>query len=166
MSSTSSSGGRPPSETPRSIEPREATIRTPSSRAAWTSASIEPGAAAREDVVVVEDGRAAGERELGEPGARGRVLRLGVDAGPDRIELAEPGEEVGLLRPRAREGLVQVVVRVDEARRDDRAAEVDPLVRFRLGAAADCRDEAVLDEQPAGRVLRAGVVHVTIQPSA
>ena len=42
-SSTSSSGGRPPSDSPRSIEPREATIRTPSSRAAWISASISPG---------------------------------------------------------------------------------------------------------------------------
>ena len=39
----------------------------------------EAGPAAREHVVVVEDGRAAGERELGEPGASGRVLGLGVD---------------------------------------------------------------------------------------
>jgi hypothetical protein len=35
-------GGRPPSDSPRSIEPREATILTPSSRAASTSASISP----------------------------------------------------------------------------------------------------------------------------
>ena len=34
---------------------------------------------AREDVVVVEDGRAAGERELREPCAGCGVLRLGVD---------------------------------------------------------------------------------------
>ena len=47
-------------------------------------------AAAREDVVVVEDGRAARERELGEPGPRGGVLGLGVDPGPHRIELAQP----------------------------------------------------------------------------
>ena len=39
-------------------------------------------AAAREHVVVVEDGRAAGERELREPGSRRRVLRLGVDPRP------------------------------------------------------------------------------------
>ena len=149
MSSTSSSGGSPPSDSPRSIEPRDATIRTPSSRAACTSASIRPVASAREDVVVVEDGRAAGERELGEPGARGRVLRLGVDPRPDRVELAEPGEEVGLLRPGPREGLVQVVVRVDEAGRDDGAAEVDALVRLGLGACADRAITAVLDEEPA-----------------
>ena len=89
-SSTSSSGGSPPSETPRSIEPREATIRTPSSRAASHLRLDQAVTTAREDVVVVEDRRAAGERELGEPGPGGRVLRLGVDAGPDRIQLAEP----------------------------------------------------------------------------
>ena len=40
--STTESGGRPPCDSPRSIEPREATRRTPSSRAAWSSASISP----------------------------------------------------------------------------------------------------------------------------
>ena len=99
-------------------------MRTPSSRAACSSASTSPLDAAREDVVVVEDGRAARERELGEPGARGGVLHLGVDPRPDRVERAQPGEEVGLLRPGARERLVEVVVRVDEAGRDDGAAEV------------------------------------------
>ena len=49
-------------------------------------------------------------------------------------------------------------MRVDEARRDDGAAEVDPLVRLGLGARADGDDHAVLDEQPAGLVLGTGVV--------
>ncbi len=91
-------------------------------------------AAAREDVVVVEDSRAARERELGETGPRGRVLGLGVDPGPRRIELAQPAEEVSLLRTGTRERLVQVVMGVDEARRDDVAAEVDALVRLGLDA--------------------------------
>ena len=94
-------------------------------------------AAAREDVVVVEDGRAAGERELGEARAGGGVLGLRVDPRPDRIELAEPCEEVGLLRAGSREGLVEVVMRVDEAGRDDRAAQVDALVGLGLGSLAD-----------------------------
>ena len=47
----------------------------------------EPGAAAREDVVMVEDGRAAREHQLGDPGARGRVLGLRVDPRPGRVEL-------------------------------------------------------------------------------
>ena len=38
----------------------------------------QPGAAGWEQVVMVEDGRAARERELRQPGARGRVLRLVV----------------------------------------------------------------------------------------
>ncbi len=50
----------------------------------------EPLPPAREDVVVVEHRRATGQRELGEPGASGGVLGLGVDARPDRIELAQP----------------------------------------------------------------------------
>ena len=40
--STIVSGGRPPSDSPRSIDPREATMRTPSSRAARISASSNP----------------------------------------------------------------------------------------------------------------------------
>src|SRR5262249_30497554 len=63
--------------------------------------------------------------ELGEAGARGRVLHLVVDVRPDRVELAQPGEQVGLLRQRARERLEQVVVGVDEPGRDDRPAEVE-----------------------------------------
>ena len=113
----------------------------------------QPRAAAREDVVVVEDGRAARERELGEAGARGSVLGLGVDPGPRRIELAQPAEEVRLLCACTGEGLVQVVVRVDEARRDDGAAEVDALVRLGLGLRADGDDHAVFHEEPAGIVL-------------
>ena len=57
----------------------------------------EPLAAAREDVVVVEDGAAAGEQQLGEAGAGGGVLGLGVDARPGGVELDEPLEERRLL---------------------------------------------------------------------
>ena len=125
IDSTSESGGRPPSrlaevhraargDDPHAELSGRLHLRLP-----------EPGPAAREDVVVVEDRRAAGQRELGEPGPRGRVLGLGVDPRPDRVELAQPLEERRLLGPGARERLVQVVVRVDEARRDDRSAQVD-----------------------------------------
>ena len=158
MSSTSSSGGSPPSETPRSIEPRDATIRTPSSRAACTSASTSPVRPLREDVVVVEHGRAARQRELREPGARRRVLRLRVDSRPHRVELAQPAEEVGLLRAGSREGLVQVVVRVDEAGSDERSREVDALVGSGSVPAPTDDDLAAVDEEPAGLVLGSLVV--------
>ena len=119
----------------------------------------EAGAAAREDVVVVEDGGAAREHQLGDPGPRRRVLGLGVDPRPGRVELDEPLEQRRLLGSGARERLVEVVVGVDEAGRDESAAEPRALVRVRLGAGPDRGDEAVLEEDPAVRVLRLRVVH-------
>ena len=108
--------------------------------------------------MVVEDGRAAREHQLRKAGARCRVLRLCVDSGPGRVELDEPLEQRRLLCPGARERLVEVVVRVDEAGRDDRAAESHPFVSLRLLADAHPHDEAVLDQDPAVRVLGSGVV--------
>ena len=127
----------------------------------------EPGAPAREDVVVVEHGRAAGQRELGEPRARGGVLGLGVDPRPHGIQLAEPGEEVGVLRAGAREGLVQVVMGVDEARCDDGATEVDALVGLRLvaGAGRCDRRRPRRGASPTACSVPASS-HVTIQPPA
>ena len=113
----------------------------------------------REQVVVVEDGRAARERELGEPVARGRVLRLRVEPRPDRVALDEPLEERPVLRAGARQVLPEVVVRVDEPGRDDGAAEVDPLVGDGRLAGAGRGDEAVLESSQPSRVLGAGVVH-------
>jgi hypothetical protein len=97
----------------------------------------QPVAPARKDVVVVEDRRAAGERELGDPGPRGGVLGLGVDSRPHWVELAEPAEEVRLLRTRARERLAKVVVRVHEPGSYDCARELHALVGLRLLAFAD-----------------------------
>ena len=100
-------------------------------------------AAAREDVVVVEDGRAAGERELGETRSSCRVLGLGVDVRPHRVELAQPAEEVGLLRAGPCQRLIQVVMSIDEPRGHDRPGQVDPPVGSRLAAVADGRDDPV-----------------------
>src|ERR1700757_674981 len=107
---------------------------------------------------MVEDGRASGECELRQPGACCRVHGLLVDPRPDRIEGLQPLEEVRLLRTRACEGLVEVVVGVDKAGRDDGATEVDVLSRGR-SAAPDGRDHALLDVAPAVGMLGAGVVH-------
>ena len=159
ISSTSSSGGKPAvgdaevHRAARGDEPAAELLR------GLHLGLDQPRAAAREDVVVVEDGRAAGEHQLRDAGARRRVLRLGVDPRPRRVELDEPLEEGGLLRAGARERLVEVVVRVDEARRDDRAAQRDALVRLRRRAAAGLEHEAVLDQDPAVRVLGLRVVH-------
>ena len=116
----------------------------------------QAGDAAREDVVVVEDRRAPGERELGDAGARRGVEHLVVDARPGRVERLQPGEEVRLLRPGARERLVEVVVRVDEPRCDDGAGEI--LGALRRVARAELGDQPVLEPDPAALVLGARVV--------
>ena len=119
----------------------------------------QAGHARREEVVVVEDRRAAGQRQLGQSGARGRVLRLLVDPRPHRIERLQPAEEVLVLGARPRQVLPEVMVRVHKARRHDGAAQVDGLVRVGTRAPANVRDDAVLDEQPAAVMLAAVVVH-------
>ena len=119
----------------------------------------DPLAPAREDVVVVEDGRAAREGELGEPCARRGVLGLRVDPGPDGIELAQPREEVGLLRASARQRLVQVVMRVDQPGGHDRAPQVDSWRDpVRTGARSRRSIAPSTSTQPFG-VLGPGVVH-------
>jgi len=50
-----------------------------------------------------------------------------------------------------------VVVRVDEAGRDERSAQVDRLVRLGRRPRAGAVDDSVGDEEPAAVVLRAGV---------
>jgi hypothetical protein len=108
--------------------------------------------------VVVEDGRAPRERELGQPGPRGGVLGLGVDLRPHRVELAQPLEERRLLGPGPRQRLIQVVVGVDEPRGDDRAGQVDPLVGCGRLAVSERLNDTVPLEQPPVRQLRPGVV--------
>src|SRR5207302_3166392 len=110
-------------------------------------------------VVMVEHGCAAGQRELGQSCAGGRVLGLLVDCRPDRVERLQPAEQVLVLRAGARQVLPEVVVRVDETGSDDGAGEVDDGVRIRTAAGSDGRDEAVVDVDPAAGVLRAVVVH-------
>ena len=119
----------------------------------------ELDAAGGEDVVVVEDRRAARQGKLGQPRPGRGVLGRVVDARPERIELAQPGEEVGLLGARAREGLEEVVVRVDQTGGDERAAEVLEVLGGRRRPGPDRLDEAVVQEDPAVGVLRPVVVH-------
>jgi hypothetical protein len=87
---------------------------------------IEPGAV-RPEVGVVAGGRAAGEHQLGDGDARTDGDGFGGHVGPDGIVDAQPGEEVGVLRGGkvAREGLVEVVMGVDQPRQDDHLARVD-----------------------------------------
>src|SRR6266511_1450155 len=110
-------------------------------------------------VVVVEDRRATGQRQFGEARARGCVLRLLVDPRPHRVERLQPTEEVLLLRSCSRQVLPEVVVRVHEPGRNDRAAEVDHLVCFRLRVAADVAHVPIVHQEPTACVLARVVIH-------
>ena len=100
---------------------------------------------ARDDVVVVGDGRRPAQRELGQADrCRGGDV-LDRDPRPDRIELLQPAEEVAAGRPAAGEPLVEVVVRVDESRRHDAAVAGDDLVAGARHDRADLGDPPAFD---------------------
>jgi hypothetical protein len=111
----------------------------------------------RKDVVVVGARAAAGAQERGEAGAGGGALDARVDAGPGRVELLEPLEQRRLLGEAARGPLVEVVVAVDEARRGEAAARVDPPAGLagRRGSLAHGLDPPVRDHDVALGVLGA-----------
>ena len=127
----------------------------PELAAARTSASIRPASRAGR--------RSGGRRRSCSRSAssaspvRAAAYSASASTRPTPGRALQPGEEVGLLRPRAGKGLVQVVVRVDEAGRDDGAAEVDRSPP-RRPPAADRRDEPS-STAPSRRGARSRVVH-------
>ena len=66
---------------------------------------------------MVRGGGASRKGEFGERGLRGSEDVFGMHARPEGIERGQPGEEISVLcgRDGARQGLVEVMVRVDEA---------------------------------------------------
>jgi len=73
-----------------------------------------------------------GAARLGELGHRehgGPIHRLGVQVLPYFVEVEKPIEKLGILHGRqvSREGLVEMVVGVDEPREDDMARRVDDI---------------------------------------
>jgi len=100
--------------------------------------------------VMVGRGRAAGERELGEPDQRGRPNVRDVEASPDGVELDEPAEEVAPHAPAPRHPLVEVVMRVHEPRGDEVPVASDHLVARLLGHRPDGLDPAVADRDVTG----------------
>src|SRR5580658_4875459 len=73
-------------------------------------------AAAREHVVMISGGRAARPGQPGERGG-GRISHdLLVDSRPDRVQLGQPAEQRRVGSPAPGGPLVEVMVRVDQAR--------------------------------------------------
>ena len=162
-SSTTSSGGSPPSELPE-IHRAAAGVEAQADGRGGADLDLEevPGVA-REDVVVVGGRRAARARERRQAGARRCPARLGVDQRPHRVELDQPLEQRRLLSESAGGPLVEVVVAVDEAGRRQVAAAVDPAgsgppTPVRRGPLADGDDPLALDHEVPVAVLGPGRV--------
>ena len=88
---------------------------------------------------------------------------VGREASPDRVERFEPVEEVGILRGRdgAGEGLVEVMMRVDESREEDVTFEVKGFVGVggQIGSLSYLFDESVFDKKTTIREFGVAVVH-------
>jgi len=123
---------------------------------------VDPGPVGPQ-VLVVEGGRAPAEGELGEPEGRGDADVPGAEPRPHGVEGAEPREEGDILRSRERpgEGLVEVVVGVDEPGEDDHPPGVEHLVGGvgKLRRRTHPLDPPVAGEETAPGDLGAGVVH-------
>src|ERR1035438_5770975 len=105
------------------------------------------GAAAREQIVMVAGGGASGEQQLRHAGQRRYLGALFIQPCPNRVQGAQPVEElrVGRRSVGAGERLVQMVVRIDQARQGDEVTPVDYAVRFRQArrTASDAPDLAI-----------------------
>ena len=86
--------------------------------------------AAREQVMVIGGGAAAGQQQLGQRHLAGQRQLLRREARPDRVERFQPGEQrlVDHRRPGAGEGLVEVMVGVDQARQQHVLAGIEGLL--------------------------------------
>jgi hypothetical protein len=106
--------------------------------------------ASRMHVKMVGRGGATGEREFSQTDPRRHVHRLSVDPSPQRIERLEPTEKRLVRHRRIGPGeiLIEVVVGVDEARRDQAARGIDSLKRLRSLTTTDVSDQAVTDSDP------------------
>ena len=106
------------------------------------------GVAARKQVVVVAGGGAARKQQLRHAGQRRHVDAFLIHPRPNRVERAQPVEQlrVGRGSVGARQGLVQMMVRIDQAGQRDGMTAVDHAVRLRQlrRAASHTPDLAVL----------------------
>ena len=101
-------------------------------------------------VQMVAAGGAAAQQQLGHGYPAADLHHLGRQAGPDRVQGAQPAKQLGVLRlgNSPRQALVHVVVGVDQARQHQVAAGVNHLVGGgrQLGGRADRLDALVADE--------------------
>ncbi len=107
--------------------------------------------AVRVHIQVIARRGAARQHQLGQPDLRRRVDRLRPHPRPDRVQRLEPVEQNGILRDAAGQRLVQVMVRVHQARQHDHPGRVDDRIRGlgQLGRWPRLLDCVVAHEQAA-----------------
>lgn len=113
----------------------------------------------RKDIVMIGRRRAAGQHQLGHRHGGGEIKRLRRQPRPDRIERLQPRKQFAVERGRkgARQRLVEMMMRVDEAGQHDMLARVEHPGdgRRRLRALADrLGNRAVLDHHAALGAVR------------
>lgn len=116
-----------------------------------------------EEIQVIGGGGTARKRQFGQRGlGRGEDV-IGGQARPNGVKGFEPVKQVGVLggRDGAGQGLVKVVMGVDQPRQDDVAGQVEHLVGGlgQVGGRPDLLDEAVTDKKATLRNLGLVVVH-------
>jgi len=112
---------------------------------------------------MVRCGRAARKGKFGQCGGSRSENVFGVHARPDRVKGLEPIKKIGILRggDGAREGLVEVMVRVDQPRHDDVTSQVEHFIGGlrEIGGLANLLDEAIANKKTTIRELGLVVVH-------
>ncbi len=119
---------------------------------------LEP---ARKQVVVIRRRGAAGQQQLGQRHLARQLQRLRRQPCPDRVEGQQPVEQrlVDHRPPGAGQGLVEMVMGVDQPRQHDVFAGVEDLVHRQRGRGPGGEhfdDDAVLDHQPTRGFLVVG----------
>jgi hypothetical protein len=108
----------------------------------------------REQVVVIGGGGAAGQQQLSQRDFRGEGEFFRGEAGPDRVEGFQPREQrlIDHRRPGAGQGLIEVVMGVDQSRQDHMLAGIEDVSAGRgrlLASGEHFDDHAVLHHQAA-----------------
>ncbi len=123
---------------------------------------VEP-AVVGEQIEMVEHGRRPAERQFGEADLSGHPDVVRRHPCPDGIQRAQPIEQAGVLRPGdgPGQGLIQMVMRVDQTGQHDVAPGVEHLVGQggQVRRRSDRNDEAVLGVQTAACDLAPSPVH-------
>ena len=115
-------------------------------------------ASRREEIVMVRHRGAARHQELGEREPCRQTMRVGRQPRPITVKRREPGKEllVDRLRMGARQGLIHMMMGIDEAGQDDMPACIECLIHSQGGLSANCHelgDLAVFNDQAATRAI-------------